>query len=726
MAGMDLTTLESAVAANPDDSTAWANLAAAYHSEGRFEPALEAFREAASRQPGDVGLWLGMGRAALELQRGDMVDMAVAQAFDVDPSHPELYRLVCDSATSPDHVADRLVGAARYLQLAPDSEDHATYVQLILDTLATVAEFEPWRAGDVLESMPYLEPVIPAEQLAPLAEQLVAARDRAVAAPDATPDLSGRLAAAEALLTTDPAEALEAFQTLASEIAAQGDDHQPPLAHAAATAYNGLALAILAGAPAAGPERAAHLALALEAAGEALARDPQIDQPYRADLETELAAVRDDLVAGSADDADSEVAADEPAGDVEETSGDPAPAELALDSAPEPAAAPEAADEAAMAPADAPRVVLAESEWLALLDEAWAEAERGNADEARVAFTTVLDRVGERRIQARALAGLGRVELALGAGDAAMQRTEEALALDTGCGQAHLVRGLLAEGKHDWLRALQAYQFAEAVLPGDGRVQRGLGIALCERGDYDDAVAPLTRAHESLPEDPAIVVALGRCFVATAQYPMAIACLEAALGMNPDAAMADTAERSLELAREAEARPVKAPPRPSKPEEEEYDPDTAPPEATRPDDDDRPVRDRVLKRADDAPDFDPDRHVRCHICRYPNPKGAERCERCSHSMAPPVPPTPRAPARPCFVATAACGDAFAPEVVTLRAWRDTVLCRSAGGRWLIRCYDRCSPPLARFIAQRRWLAALVRRRLITPLAERLSRLGAER
>jgi hypothetical protein len=48
----------------------------------------------------------------------------------------------------------------------------------------------------------------------------------------------------------------------------------------------------------------------------------------------------------------------------------------------------------------------------------------------------------------------------------------------------------------------------------------------------------------------------------------------------------------------------------------------------------------------------------------------------------------------CFIATAAYGSALAPQVVTLRAFRDDRLRQSRLGRWMIDVYERCSPPLA--------------------------------
>jgi hypothetical protein len=53
----------------------------------------------------------------------------------------------------------------------------------------------------------------------------------------------------------------------------------------------------------------------------------------------------------------------------------------------------------------------------------------------------------------------------------------------------------------------------------------------------------------------------------------------------------------------------------------------------------------------------------------------------------------------CFVATAACGDPFAPEVIVLSAFRDDVLSASGIGRAFIRLYNAVSPPIAAVIAR---------------------------
>ena len=70
----------------------------------------------------------------------------------------------------------------------------------------------------------------------------------------------------------------------------------------------------------------------------------------------------------------------------------------------------------------------------------------------------------------------------------------------------------------------------------------------------------------------------------------------------------------------------------------------------------------------------------------------------------------------CFVATAAYGDPAAPEVETLRLFRDRVLARSSLGRAFIAIYWRVGPVLARRLAGRPRICWLIRHLILSPLS----------
>jgi hypothetical protein len=62
---------------------------------------------------------------------------------------------------------------------------------------------------------------------------------------------------------------------------------------------------------------------------------------------------------------------------------------------------------------------------------------------------------------------------------------------------------------------------------------------------------------------------------------------------------------------------------------------------------------------------------------------------------------------PCFVATVAFGEG-APELTTLRSFRDRVLVRSRAGRAFVGWYYRRGPALARFVSRVPWLKSATR------------------
>jgi len=70
---------------------------------------------------------------------------------------------------------------------------------------------------------------------------------------------------------------------------------------------------------------------------------------------------------------------------------------------------------------------------------------------------------------------------------------------------------------------------------------------------------------------------------------------------------------------------------------------------------------------------------------------------------------------PCFVATAAYGSYFSPEVILLRRFRDRVLLNSVPGRVFVKFYYLMSPPLASVISNVGLLRAMTRCIFIAPI-----------
>lgn len=69
----------------------------------------------------------------------------------------------------------------------------------------------------------------------------------------------------------------------------------------------------------------------------------------------------------------------------------------------------------------------------------------------------------------------------------------------------------------------------------------------------------------------------------------------------------------------------------------------------------------------------------------------------------------------CFIATAAYGSPFAPEVAIFRQFRDEILLASKAGTPFVRVYYFVSPPLASFVSRHQLLRTMTRRVLLAPI-----------
>lgn len=69
----------------------------------------------------------------------------------------------------------------------------------------------------------------------------------------------------------------------------------------------------------------------------------------------------------------------------------------------------------------------------------------------------------------------------------------------------------------------------------------------------------------------------------------------------------------------------------------------------------------------------------------------------------------------CFIATAAYGSAYMPEVLALQQFRDMRLARTQMGRLLVRFYEWCSPSLAQAIEPHPSACWVVRSFVLAPI-----------
>ncbi len=115
----------------------------------------------------------------------------------------------------------------------------------------------------------------------------------------------------------------------------------------------------------------------------------------------------------------------------------------------------------------------------------------GQLDVARRAFEDALTRDPKH---ARSLVNLSRVLLEQGQSSAALVRANEAIAVDSGLGEAWRTLGRVQARRGDVRAATDAYRHAIVLAPTDVWAMNDMGLLLIDVGRYADAIGPLARA----------------------------------------------------------------------------------------------------------------------------------------------------------------------------------------------------------------------------------------
>ena len=127
-----------------------------------------------------------------------------------------------------------------------------------------------------------------------------------------------------------------------------------------------------------------------------------------------------------------------------------------------------------------------------------------------------------------ALLASAQAALAAGAPDAAAASYLRALELDPGAGQIMAALGSVRQGQNRIDDASEAYERAIALGFDDFAVRSNLGTIASATGDYEAAIAHLTRASELAPQESAPLVNLGLALVECGRHTDSLAVFDAA------------------------------------------------------------------------------------------------------------------------------------------------------------------------------------------------------
>jgi tetratricopeptide (TPR) repeat protein len=170
--------------------------------------------------------------------------------------------------------------------------------------------------------------------------------------------------------------------------------------------------------------------------------------------------------------------------------------------------------------------------------KALAAVTAGQIDDAIRDLTTLRDQSPDF---ADARVGLAKAYIAKRQVDAALAELQKAVEVSPGSAEAQYQLGYVNHVlKGNAAAAVGPYEKAVAAEPGNVVYRTNLGAALSATGQYERAVAELTKATESAPDRPDAWIYLGQAHVVAKRYKDALAPLEKATQLAPqsDAAWA--------------------------------------------------------------------------------------------------------------------------------------------------------------------------------------------
>jgi len=117
----------------------------------------------------------------------------------------------------------------------------------------------------------------------------------------------------------------------------------------------------------------------------------------------------------------------------------------------------------------------------------------------------------------------------------AIEKYDQALALEPNLAMAWVGKGLAKNGLEEYSDALDAFEMAISINPGYAKAWYGKGVALYGLGRYEDSIAAFDRALGIYPEYGYVLYyGKANAYFAMEDYPAAIPLYEKALTLKPD------------------------------------------------------------------------------------------------------------------------------------------------------------------------------------------------